>query len=215
MLGTGWYGLAAAKQYRFTQPDSSLAVFESEASLGGTWADHRLYPGLKSNNLLGTYEYPDFPMDTETFGVQQNEHIPGPVINKYLNAYADAFGIRDSIRLQTKVLVAEHQDSAEGGWLLTILGSHQQESKVYARRLILATGRTSDPFMPHFKGQEVFGGKVFHSKHFMKNRETLRTAEAVTVFGASKTAWDAVYAYATAGVKVDWIIRRRSWWCVR
>jgi cation diffusion facilitator CzcD-associated flavoprotein CzcO len=183
-------------------------VLDSEASLGGTWADHRLYPGLKSNNLLSTYEYPDFPMDTETFGVKTNEHIPGPVINRYLKAYAAKFGIADFVRLQTKVSVAEHQDTADGGWVLTVVDAKQQESKLFTRRLILATGRTSDPFLPHFAGQETFGGRVFHGKQFLENRDTLQTAKAVTVFGASKSAWDAVYAYATAGVKVNWIIRR-------
>ncbi|KAK4952193.1 hypothetical protein LTR10_010115 [Elasticomyces elasticus] len=207
VVGAGWYGLAAAKQYHCTQPQRSLAVLDSEASLGGTWADHRLYPGLKSNNLLGTFEYPDFPMDTETFGVKTNEHIAAPVVNKYLKAYAAKFGIADFVRLQTKVLVAEHRDTAEGGWILTVVNSEQHESKLFTRRLILATGRTSDPFLPHFAGQETFGGRLFHGKQFLENRDTLHTAKAVTIFGASKSAWDAVYAYATAGVKVNWIIR--------
>ncbi|KAK3648628.1 hypothetical protein LTR22_013262 [Elasticomyces elasticus] len=206
VVGAGWYGLAA-KQYHCTQPERSLAVLDSEASLGGTWADHRLYPGLKSNNMLGTFEYPDFPMDTETFGVKTNEHIPAPVVNKYLKAYAANFGIADFIRLQTKVSVAEHQDTAEGGWILTVVNAEQHESKLFTCRLILATGRTSDPFLPHFAGQETFGGRLFHGKQFRDNRDTLQTAKAITIFGASKTAWDAVYAYATAGVKVNWIIR--------
>ncbi|KAM0721941.1 hypothetical protein Q7P37_002867 [Cladosporium fusiforme] len=207
VVGAGWYGLGAAKQFHCTQPQRSLAVLDSEESLGGTWADHRLYPGLKSNNLLGSFEYPDFPMDTKTFGVKENEHIPAPVVNNYLKAYAENFGIRDLIRLGTKVLVAEHQDTDEGGWILTIANSEQHESKLFARRLILATGRTSDAFLPHFAGQETFGGKVFHTKHFMQNGGLLQTAKAVTVFGGSKSAWDAVYAFATAGVKVNWIIR--------
>jgi cation diffusion facilitator CzcD-associated flavoprotein CzcO len=147
-------------------------------------------------------------MDTETFGVKTNEHIPGTVVNRYLKAYAAKFGIADFIRLQTKVSVAEHQGTAEGGWVLTVVDAKQQESKLFARRLVLATGRTSDPFLPHFAGQETFGGRVFHGKQFLENRDTLQTAKAVTVFGASKSAWDAVYAYATAGVKVNWIIRR-------
>ncbi|KAK4897564.1 hypothetical protein LTR27_004708 [Elasticomyces elasticus] len=207
VVGSGWYGLAAAKQYHCTQPERSLAVLDSEASLGGTWADHRLYPGLKSNNLLGSFEYPDFPMDTETFGVKTHEHIPAPVVNRYLKAYAAKFGIADFVRLQTKVSVAEHQDTAEGGWILTLVNAKRQKSKLFTRRLILATGRTSDPFLPHFAGQETFGGRLFHGKQFLENRDTLQTAKAVTIFGASKTAWDAVYAYATTGVKVNWIIR--------
>jgi hypothetical protein len=132
-LPTGWYGLAAAKQYHCTQPERSLAILESAEFLGGTWAEHRLYPGLKSNNLLGTYEYPDFPMDTETFGVKTNEHIPGTVVNTYLKAYASKFGIDSKIRYRTNVIVAEHQENTEGGWILTIAGPDETEYQIYTR----------------------------------------------------------------------------------
>ncbi|KAI0015922.1 FAD/NAD(P)-binding domain-containing protein [Xylariomycetidae sp. FL0641] len=209
VVGAGWYGLAAAKQFHCTQPESSLVVFDSQSSLGGTWAEERLYPGLKSNNLLGTYEYPDFPMDTPTFGVKHGEHMPGGVIHRYLTAYAEKFGIADLVRLNTKVVTAEHQETAQGGWILTVANTTDgaDTSKVYARRVIFVTGLTSEPFLPHFDGQETFGGPIFHGKHFKQHRDTLDTAKAVTVFGGSKFAWDAVYAYASAGVKVEWVIR--------
>lgn len=208
VVGAGMFGLAAAKQYLCIHgPDCSLAVFDSQPTLGGTWADHRLYPGLKSNNLLGSLEYPDFPMDTATFGVKSGQHIPGDVINRYFNAYVDSFGLRRFLRFSTKVISAEHQDdAAEGGWILTVDGP-EKGGKVFARRLIIATGLTSEAFLPHFDGQESFGGRIFHGKHFMQNSDTLKTARSVTIFGGTKFAWDAVYAYMTAGVKVDWVIR--------
>lgn len=208
----GWYGLAAAKQYHFTHPADSLVVFDGQSTLGGTWAVERLYPGLKSNNLLGTYEYPDFPMDSKRFNVKPGSHIPGEVVHEYLCAYAAEFGIAKHIRLQTRVLFAEHQDTAEGGWILTIVSSAdgerpEQEQKVGARRLIISTGLTSDAFLPHFEGQETFGGRIFHGKHFQQNRDTLETAKSVVVFGGTKFAWDAAYAYATAGVQTHMVIR--------
>ncbi|PGH12966.1 hypothetical protein AJ79_03939 [Helicocarpus griseus UAMH5409] len=210
VVGAGWYGLGAAKQYHCIRPKDSLAIFESEASLGGTWADHRLYPLLKSNNLFGTYEYPDFPMDSATFGVKKDEHIPGGVINAYLKAYSAKFGITELIRLQIKVVLAEHQDTPEGGWVLTVMDSKQGESKIFARKLIIATGLTSEAFLPHFEGQETFGGPIFHSKDFLQHTDTLKTAKSVTVFGATKSGWDAVYAYAKSDVKVNWIIRSKG-----
>lgn len=82
----GWYGLAAAKQFHSTHPNCSLAILDSQSSLGGTWAEGRLYPGLKSNNLLGTYEYPDFPMTSNDFDVKIGEHITGEAIHTYLKA---------------------------------------------------------------------------------------------------------------------------------
>ncbi|KAH9894723.1 hypothetical protein F4778DRAFT_794725 [Xylariomycetidae sp. FL2044] len=208
VVGAGLYGLAAAKQFRVTQPAKSLVVFDGQSSLGGTWADERLYPGLKSNNLLGTYEYPDFPMSSDSFHVKSGEHITGEAINAYLKAYAAHFGIADSIRLDTRVLSAEHQETPDGGWVLTISHTHSATnvSKVFAHRLIIATGLTSEPFIPHLEGQGRFEGRLFHGKYFQQNRDTL-TAKTVTVFGASKFSWDTVYAYVTAGAKVNWIIR--------
>jgi cation diffusion facilitator CzcD-associated flavoprotein CzcO len=204
----GWYGLAAAGQFHATQPDRSLAIYDGQSSLGGTWADERLYPGLKSNNLLGTYEYPGFPMSSERFDVKTGQHITGQAINTYLKAYAKENGISDSIHLNTKVVSAEHQETKDGGWILTLATPGPgAEKKVFAKQLILATGLTSEAFLPHFDGQEVFGGRIFHGKHFQQNSDTLKTAKAVTVFGATKFAWDAAYAYATAGVKVNWVIR--------
>jgi cation diffusion facilitator CzcD-associated flavoprotein CzcO len=212
--GKGWYGLGAAKQYHFTHPDESLVVFDGQSTLGGTWAAERLYPLLKSNNLHGTYEYPDFPMDTTRFNVKTDAHIPGEVIHDYLQAYAAEFGIAERIRLRTKVLSAEHQDTTEGGWVLTTTSSDaddkQEPKRVRARRLIIATGLTSEAFLPRFDGQETFGGRVFHGKHFQQNRDTLDTAKSAVVFGGTKFAWDAAYAYATAGVQTHMVIRCES-----
>ncbi|PHH61339.1 hypothetical protein CDD81_473 [Ophiocordyceps australis] len=207
VIGAGWYGLGAAKQYHCIRPDDALVILESQSSLGGTWADDRLYPGLKSNNLLGTYEYPDFPMDPATFGVARGQHIPGTVINSYLKAYAAKFGIDGLVRLETRVLAAEHREQG-GGWILTVAQPNGAgDARILTRRLVVATGLTSEPFVPQFVGQESFGGRIFHGKQFQENRDTLETAKSVVVLGGSKFAWDAVYAYATAGVEVNWIIR--------
>ncbi|KAK3938149.1 FAD/NAD(P)-binding domain-containing protein [Diplogelasinospora grovesii] len=204
VVGAGISGLAAAKAFHQLNPDKSLAVLDASSSLGGVWAKHRLYPGLKSNNMLGTYEYPDFPMDTETFGVKPGQHIPGTVMHEYLSKYAEKFGIADKIRCSTKVLSAEHQDGAEGGWVLTADGA---DKKIFARKMILATGLTSEPFLPEFEGQSEFGATIFHGKDFLQHADTLDTAKSVTVFGGTKSAWDAVYAYGSKGIKVDWVIR--------
>jgi cation diffusion facilitator CzcD-associated flavoprotein CzcO len=185
-------------------------VFDAQDSLGGTWAAERLYPGLKSNNLWGTYEYPDFPMTTARFGVEEGSHVPGAIVHEYLKAYAAEFGIAERIRLRTKVLSAEHQEGAEGGWILTIASESSEPKRIAARRLIVATGLTSEAFLPRFEGQETFGGRIFHGKHFQQNRDTLKTAKSAVVFGGTKFAWDAAYAYATAGVEAHMVIRGES-----
>ena len=166
----------------------------------------RLYPGLKTNNMLGTFEYPDFPMDSDTFGIKPGEHMSGELMFKYLTQYAKTFGILDKIRHDSAVTTAQHQDGAEGGWILTVQNGDTQR-QVFARKLVMAAGLTSEAFLPHIEGQEQFGVPVFHSKDFAKHADTLESAKKVTVFGGTKSAWDIVYTYASKGVKVDWVIR--------
>jgi cation diffusion facilitator CzcD-associated flavoprotein CzcO len=205
---TGWFGLAQAKAHHQLHPESSLLVLDASPTIGGVWAEHRLYAGIKSNNLLGTYEYPDFPMDPATFGVQPGQHIPGAVLHRYLAAYADKFGITDKIRFSHHIVSAEHQ--ADGGWVLLVRPEGKPETRIFATKLVVATGLTSEPFLPDFVGQEKFGAPIFHTRDFLKHADTLESAKSVTVFGGAKSAWDMVYAYGVKGIKVNWVMRSES-----
>ncbi|KAL4940473.1 hypothetical protein BDV06DRAFT_196581 [Aspergillus oleicola] len=207
VIGAGWSGLAALKTYHQVNPAASTCLLESASSVGGVWATHRLWDGLKSNNLYGTYCYSDFPMD-ESFGVKENEHIPGHVVQRYLERYAKHFGIIDSIRLNSRVAVVEHNDDTT--WTVTYVDTvKEEEVKVHARKLILATGITSQPYLPHIEGQETFGRPLFHTVDMPKYHESTlkQPSNRIAVLGGTKSAWDAVYASAAGGAKVEMIIR--------
>ncbi|KAL4740766.1 hypothetical protein BDV11DRAFT_184854 [Aspergillus similis] len=225
IIGAGWSGLAALKTYRQIHPSASVCLLESASSVGGVWAKHRLWDGLKSNNMRGTYEYSDFPMD-DSYGVKDGEHIPGHVLQRYLQDYAEHFGVMDSVRLNCRVSVVEHSEGPAGAgesdgdgdvkWTVTYVDSSgEQEGRqgvtvtVRARRLILATGVTSQPYLPSIRGEEAFARPLFHTIEMPKHLEsTLRKpGNRIAVLGGTKSAWDAVYAAATAGAQVDWIIR--------
>lgn len=183
-------------------------MLESNPSIGGVWCHERIYPGLKSNNMLGTYEFSDFPMDTATFGVKPGEHIPGAVLHKYLTSFAEAFGIYARTRFNTRVESAE-EDLKTGNWTLntrnTVTG---EEAPLHTKKLIVATGLTSEPSIPSFVGEADFNAPIFHSKDFRDRADTLTTTRNVAVLGSGKSMWDAAYAYANAGVSVDMIIRQ-------
>lgn len=159
--------------------------------------------------MLGTYEYSDFPMDTQTYGVKPGEHIPGHVVHRYLTNYAETFGIYNKIQFNTKIESAEHRKS--GRWVLTVsrdtADGNTQHSRISTSKLIVATGLTSEAFIPKFEGSEEFEAPLFHSKQFLKYADSLDTTKSVCVFGGTKSAWDVVYQYATRGVNVDWVIR--------
>ncbi|ROW15070.1 hypothetical protein VPNG_03479 [Cytospora leucostoma] len=184
--------------------EQSVLILDQNATLGGTWATERLHPGLKTNNLVGLYQYPDFPLVPEKYGFEEGQHIPGQAVHDYLVRYADKFGVADKIRYSVKVVSAEHHDN--GGWTLTAVSEDETASFTTAR-LVVATGLTSEAFVPKFEGEEVFGVPLFHSKNFLRYKDTLETAESVTVFGGATSAWDAVYAYASRGIKFHWVLR--------
>lgn len=179
-------------------------VLEANSSVGGVWAEDRLYPGLKSNNMLGTYEYPDFPMSEQTYGVKPGEHIPGTVLHRYLTDYAKHFGVFDRIQFNTKVNSAAPTD--DGGWLLNTTSAEHPTFRT--RKLILATGLTSQPYIPKLPNMQEYQGSLFHVRDFAKHAETLKETKNAVVVGGAKSAWDVAYAYAEAGVPVDMVIRK-------
>jgi cation diffusion facilitator CzcD-associated flavoprotein CzcO len=210
VIASGLHGLAMAKTYLEVNPSADVIILEAASTVGGVWAAHRLYPGLKSNNLLGTYEFSDFPMDPKLFDVKPGQHISGHVMHEYLTSYAEHFDLVRRVRFDTKVESAGHKEG--GGWFIRA-SMRSRDSKVsksgsvHAKKLVVATGMTSEAFLPTFKGGERFHAPLFHCRDFLDYESTLETAKSVVVFGGTKSAWDAVYAYASKGVKVNWVIR--------
>ncbi len=203
-ISIGWFGLSAAKHYIQLHPNERTVVLESASTCGGTWGADRLYPGLKSNNMVGSYEYPDFPMSEEVYGVKPDTHIPAATMHRYLTDYAHHFGVFDRVQFNTTVNTVE--PGPDDGWTLTI-DSGFGPSTLHTKRLVLAAGLTSLPNMPSYTGQESFNGPVFHARDFHRMADTLTTCKRVVVVGGAKSAFDVSYAYVQAGVQVDLVIR--------
>lgn len=157
--------------------------------------------------MLGTYEYPDFPMDAKIYGVKPGQHIPGHVIHRYLSDYAKKTGIFSRTRFDTKVLEVSKAFDGEG-WVLKTDSSDL--ATLSTRKLVVATGLTSTPFRPSFTGADTFteSGLLIHSRDFNKHTDRLfNKTSSVTVLGGSKSAWDVAYACATRNVPVNLVIR--------
>ena len=202
-----------AKTYLQANPSAKMIVLESAASVGGVWCKERLYPGLKSNNLLGSYEFSDFPMDEKIFDVKRGEHIPGPTLHEYLCRFAERFDIHMRIRFNCRVNTVEQKET--GGWIIrsTLNGqvnnlSEKRSNSILTQKLVICTGLTSEPFIPSFIGSGLFDSPIFHAKYLYDHAPiTTKTATNVVILGGSKSAYDAAYAYVSAGVTVDWVIR--------
>ena len=122
VVGAGIGGLCAAKTYKELSPDANILILESvntsavyqdglgansaqRATVGGVWAKQNLYEGIKTNNLVGTYEYSDFPLlGNDKYGVDEGKHIPGRVMYQYLKDYAVHFDIYKLIQFHVTVV---------------------------------------------------------------------------------------------------------------
>jgi hypothetical protein len=212
--------LAAARAYIELHPHERIAVLESAESCGGTWSKARLYPGLKSNNMVGSYEYPDFPMSPSVYGVKEGGHIPGAVLHRYLTDFAAKYGVLERIQFHTKVDNVEALHSSESdtgseditGWRLTVTttdpdSAETTQRQITTKKLILATGLTSTPNFPQYAGAETFDRPLFHAKDFCRRASEFDKAKKAVVVGGAKSAYDVAYALVQGGATVDLVIR--------
>jgi hypothetical protein len=147
-------------------------------------------------------------MSTEGFDLK-DDHIPGEHVNSYLHKYAREYNLGRYLRFNCNVATAV--DDGDAGWTLTVeqesgLGKSQYDLK--AKKLILATGLTSEPFMPTLQGKNDFGAPIYHTSEFAKAENGLGAFKKVVLLSGAKFSWDIACAYASAGVQVDWVIRK-------
>jgi cation diffusion facilitator CzcD-associated flavoprotein CzcO len=72
---------------------------------------------------------------------------------------------------QIALIVGTAVDEGEGGWMLTVeykLNSLQVVSTIHAKKLIMATGLTYEPFMPTIEDRLLFGAPIYHSSELAK-----------------------------------------------
>ncbi|KAL8687028.1 MAG: hypothetical protein Q9218_006687 [Villophora microphyllina] len=225
VIGTGFNGLVMVKTYLDVNPKAKVIALESAHSVGGVWSEERMYPGLRTNNLYGTLEYSDYPMDEITFGVEAGKFMPGPAIHKYLRSYAEEFDIHRRIRFGAWVQTVERKSSE--AWLIHYSQSHsrsvngaggatdndvdQAQKQILTKKIVISTGLTSEPFIPHIPGSDTFNAPLFHAKYLLDNfGDSSSFSPAISkpvIYGSAKSAYDAAYAYSSHGISVDWIIR--------
>ncbi|KAI0435131.1 FAD/NAD(P)-binding domain-containing protein [Xylaria sp. FL1042] len=211
IVGAGLHGLAIARTLLDTNPNESkrLIILDEGRSIGGTWAAERLYPGLKTNNVVGSYEFSDFPMDLERYGLAPGQHIPGSVVHQYFTDFARHFGLDKRFRPQTRVETALLRE--DGTWEIEygrVCKDGPRAGKLTCDKLVIATGLTSEARMPTFLGSSNFIGPLFHAKDLYERSQDLRSCQEVVVIGGNKSAWDVCYSVVSTGARAHMVIRR-------
>jgi dimethylaniline monooxygenase (N-oxide forming) len=139
---------------------------------------------------------------------QKNKYLAGSAIHEYLTDYAKRFNIYPRIRFGTCVSEARRDDEV-GGWALKTTNSSGTEV-LRCRKLVIATGPTSNPFIPRIPSAESHSYPIIHSSQLPQYSDSpsfMGTISRVTVVGGAKSSFDSVYAFMKEGKHVDWVIR--------
>lgn len=143
--------------------------------------------------------------------MQHGQHLPGTVVHDYLAEYAKHWNIPDRIRFKSKVLDADKVNTERAsGWRLTVQ-TLDREYTLFTEKLIVATGLTSQPQPMHINGEGSYHASIINTANIANQAPRVLDdphTKRVTVFGGSKSAYDAVYMFASAGKNVDWVIRK-------
>ena len=135
-------------------------------------------------------------------GVNSKRQVTGRMIHNYLQKYAEDHDLLRHIRFNTHV---ERVERSPRGWRLYFKDCNDL---LDTEKLMVATGVTSIPSMPDCEEEDV-QIPVVHSRDLGQSFHDLQQSryQHVTVVGAAKSAYDAVYLLLTMGKKVTWVIR--------
>lgn len=205
VIGAGVSGLVAAKT--FLEDGFEVTVFEKKPNLGGVWEKSRTYPGVTTQNSRHTYCFTDYPMPEN-----YPEWPSGEQVRRYLQSYADNFGVSERITFQTEVSNISRRNSV---WIVntkTKNGNEIKEEQYEFDFVLICNGTFNIPKVPEFAGKEEFiaaGGKVLHSIEF--NDTSLVKDKRVVVVGFGKSACD-IITLAANSAKESTLLFRRSLW---
>jgi dimethylaniline monooxygenase (N-oxide forming) len=177
VIGAGSSGLPVVKALH--EQEVAVEGFERGSDVGGLWRyenDNGLsgaYRSLRTNVSRSRMAYPSFAMPESYGDFPRHSEMAA-----YLRAYADAYGLRGSIRFGTTVERLEH--AADSRWWITLDdGSRRSYGAV-----VVATGVFWSPRLPSYPGS--FDGTVSHSHQYrMPERFAGRR---VLVVGAGQSA---------------------------
>lgn len=170
----------------------------------------RAFEAFWTQSTTKDSQFSDMPMTSppaeETFyGCYKAKYT-----TEYLEEYVDqrrfaGQSLRERIRLSFQV---DSIRKLNEKWSISGKDDANGAQIFHASKLIIASGLTSSPYIPDFRGRETFHGAVIHQESFGES-SVLSSADIwhVTVLGGSKSAADMAYACAKAGKSVSWVVR--------
>ncbi|MFZ5827396.1 MAG: flavin-containing monooxygenase [Bacillota bacterium] len=202
VIGAGPSGLAAAQALKAN--GIPFDCFEKRDRIGGLWAfsetpgESAAYRSLNINTSRERTQFAAFPMDAGTPDFPHHTQMAA-----YFNAYADHFGLREHIRLNTAVTRAERL--SDGRWAVTLESGEVGQYD----GLIVANGHHWDPRWPEPPFPGEFHGTVMHAHTYQDNRSL--AGKRVLILGIGNSASDIAVESSFVAEKTFLAMRRGAY----
>ena len=182
VVGAGFAGLYML--YRLRELGLASRVFEAGDGVGGTWYWNR-YPGARCDVESLQYSY-SFSEELQQEWHWSERYPKQEEILRYINHVADRFSLRSDIRLETRVVAATYDESAQRWNVRTDRGD-----EVTARFLISAAGCLSAGRVPDMPGLDTFQGRWYHTGGWPHEPVDF-TGQRVAVIGTGSSGIQAI-----------------------
>lgn len=193
IIGAGPVGLATARAFK----ERGLPYLQVDASddIGGNWY-HGVYKTAHIISSKKITEYPDFRMPAS-----YPDFPSAKQMLDYYKSYADAFDLRENIRLNTKVVqVVPIEDSK---WKAT----YADRSEQVFTGVVVCNGHHWDKKWANIDGS--FSGDYIHSKDYKDPAQLID--KRVLVIGSGNSACDIASEASRVGAKAAISMRSGTW----
>lgn len=216
VIGAGCSGLTTAKA--LTARGVPFDCYEKGSALGGNWrydndnGQSAAYHSLHINSSKGNTQFADFPMpaDFPDYGHRSD-------VLRYLEAYADHFGVTPRVRFRTEVLrvIPAHatpdmpgaDTPGAAGWDVTVRDADGREATQRYGAVAVCNGHHWDARLPDFPGR--FDGEAMHAHDY--RRPDSFADKRVLVVGIGNSAVDIAVEVSRVAAHVSLSTRSSAW----
>ena len=199
VIGAGFSGIGAAIKLD-EAGFQDYVVLEEGDGVGGAW-HWNTYPGIAVDIPSFSYQF-SFEKRSDWSRV----YAPGEELKAYAEHCVEKFGLRDRIRLNTKVVGATFDEQAHVWRLATASGE-----AITARFMIGATGVFTQPKPVDIPGLETFGGTMMHTARW--DHDVDLRGKRVAVIGTGASAIQVIPAIAPEVAQLT-VFQRTPIWCL-
>jgi NADPH-dependent 2,4-dienoyl-CoA reductase/sulfur reductase-like enzyme len=186
VIGAGPAGLAVAACLK--KQGASSIIVDRESEVGSSWRHHYDRLHLHSDRDRSALPYLPFPAGTPRYPSREQ-------VIEYLEGYARHFELVPHFNEEVRTV-----RPSDPGWTTTTTAG-----VYHSRRVVIATGCNAVPYLPKWRGQERFLGRISHSSEY-RSGESFR-GQSVLVVGFGNSGGEIAIDLHEHGVRVAMAVR--------